>query len=697
MAVSATTIAARSSAAASGGPSLGEAPPRPFRRSPYIPPEIEGVPRNIYIVEERFDLLVDARIKAKAVKTIRLADNTKVTYKISRGIRHCASDVLSIICYEMAANPFGAALSYEHMAKKSLVGRYGEKCVTIACKLLQILDLIEEPRRLGGSDRRYTWRPKPRDEVIAALKLVQGGDQGRSRCCPSSSKPSEFPTGGTGLPTPSGTQDCTTCDNVAQVGRLEATNRASATITREAAPEAMQQKNQAASTATPKTDPKAASTAHICGEDNAYMPPPHGIYAACESESSSMIHESERRLDSDSRQAAFSSSSAYSLEDPPTAGVTGAPASLLANTPLLPSSPPVVSEAWTATPASVAALIVEICPHPDLTEGEKQRILAQASLILDYLEGLPEELSEADAQRRISAALLYMRDGQPFWKGHPNLIPFCVGKHFGAMEQEMIKKGYVSPQEQARKEAQNAAHWASIAARSQMLRWASRHGIEIPDMDEAAMDALASSWQQLHYAELERWQQDERYEASDAPYLRLFAEFGCHLAPIPPTKAAAAEEQPRSVLETLCVANPPSQRGCAAGEGEEPTTGGMSLEELEEAEQLVRRIMREKPNHEVRYRMTAAQDGIVLAVCWQKCDYAASLNPNQQEWLEVYRPEDWPGVWEARADAAQRAFREQMAQFRARRAHEEQGQRPQRHLQARGTLRSRATAQQSTA
>lgn len=515
--------------------------PAPYKYPPYIPAEIEGVPDDCYVVRVRNDALIRAR--TKDIREVYLREGTKIAYRVTKRLRECASDVLSILEYKMASHPFGITLSYAEMVRQ-LAGRYCEKFVMIACKLLTLCGLVEPPRQVSGHNRSLTWRLPPRQALIAALVKAHQGEGGAEtkRADDRSEPPQPSKYSGTAQPLNSFATDDTTCSETAQDMPSHKDVQASA--------------------------------------------PPH--------------------------------------DEPP------------------PPAHDQIAPAWDAD--AIQRLIDQLCPlERALRPHEPKIIAAQARLIFERTTQVPAE----EAYRRVSWTIKYMMQEQPFYKERHAVVPFCVGKHYEEMYREMTAHHWTPPDEAQRD--RQAAQYESLmqgARRARVARLARQHDLDLNALSDEQWDALSLALEQAQHAEWQRQLADPAFASSDEPYLRLFAEFGCvpraaNNEPAPAACADTTQSHAETIFSYLCEAPPPK-------DGEQRP--GM---DVADADLLVRRLLREKPGHQIGYR-TSDYGGVVLAI-----QYYSRPDERYNEWLDIYQPEEWPGVWGARARESHRRFEEQ--------------------------------------
>lgn len=646
--------------------------PHAPKLTPYIPMNISGVPKDGYFVQKRLDLLVQARIKKQQITEVLLAEGTKIRYKVTNHLIYCASDVLSVLSYEMARAPFGIALSYRELADR--MGRYCEKFVMVACRLLVILELLDPPRQLSGRNRSLTWKLPGRQKLIDALVAATTQDEPENCSGP---QVDESSPSGKGMPKSSRATDDITCSGLAQ--DVPTNKDVSASTAKPSQP--LPQPVAIRHTMPPDSNAHAASIEHICPPGMAYMLRPNGIYAACNYESNYDSEDSEK-LDSNYGGSSF-------------------------------------SLVWDTD--AITWLISVLCPldraymphEPKVVYRQAEQIFAQAATWGGSLE---------ETFKRVSRTLKYAYQEQPWFKAHRDTIPFCIGKRFASLYEDMVKKGWIPPDEAD----QVMEQFRQGARIGQLFRMAARFSIDLSQQSEQIIEQMATSLEAIREAEDQRAVADPSHIPSDLPYLQVFAAFNC--APqrhedsretAPPERADAdfvpvlqqrhaamtqqffdvgtflghprlkvwnddgvypewvdagplawreyGKDMPYFILclivrhlchihdlrfeEAAVTRAAPSSLPAAPSsifadiQEAEPITE--NLEEspgmtCEEAEQVIAQMQRDQPYHKITYR-TSANSGVVLAIRW--CS-----NPNvESEWLEVHRPSEWPGVWEARA------------------------------------------------
>ena len=655
--------------------------PRAPKLTPYIPMAIPGVSKEGFFVQKRFTLLVKARVKKQQITEILLAEGTKIRYKVTKQLIFCASDILSVLSYEMARAPFGVALSYRELADK--MERYCEKFVMVACRLLIILGLLDPPRQLSGRDRSLTWKLPGRQALIDAL--VVSATESEAEDCSGPHDDETLPSSGSGMPNSVRATDDTTCSYLSQ----DATNNkdVSASVAAQSQPPA--QPATPTRHGMPDDIPHAASTEHMYPVNTAYMLRPNGIYAVCNYDSNYDSKDS-AKLDSNYENLPQNASLVWDID-------------------------------------AITWLISDLCPlDRPLKKHEPGVIKGQAALIL--AQTTTWGLSLEDAFKRVSRALKYAFQEEPWFKANRDKIPFCVGKYFTSIYAAMVKNQWFPPDEAE----QAAEQFRQGARRNQLFRTAGRLLIDLSQQTEEDIEQMSLALEPVIQAEHQRVIDDPTYKPSDLPYLAVFAEFHCTPRPneasgenAPPASATdgealdfqqrqadlvrqfcwigeqlgypkmkvwnnqgspyewvesgklawqgfAADVCPQTILRLivrhLCQlhglrseeaemtqaasdpslaapASPPSPAPSFVGVREaEPVTE--NLDEPcgmtpQEAEQVIAQMQRDKPYHAITYR-TSTNGGVVLAIRW-------SSNPQiESEWIEVYEPQQWPGVWEAR-------------------------------------------------
>lgn len=656
--------------------------PRAPKLTPYIPMSIPGVSKEGYFVQKRFTILVKASIKKQNITEVLLAEGTKIRYKVTKQLIFCASDILSVLSYEMARAPFGIALSYRELADR--MGRYCEKFVMVACRLLVMLGLLDPPKQLSGRNRSLTWKLPGRQKLIDAL--VVAATESETEACRGPHDESEL-TSGSGVPHSVRATDDTTCSGLAQDVPTNKDDPARGA--------GSSQPGARASTSTRHTMPDgnahAASIQHICSANTAYMLRPDGIYAACNYNN-------------------YDSKDSAKLEE--------------SNYEYLPQH--VFSLVWDVD--AITWLISDLCPldRPFL-EHEPKVVRGQAALILAQTEVWGLSLEEAF--KRVTRTLKYTFQEDPWFSAKRHTIPFCIGTRFSSLYNAMVKHKWTPPDEEERV----IEEFRQGARRNSLFRYAGRLGIDLSQQTEQYLDAMALALEAAIQAEYQFAIDDPAYQPSDVPYLRVFAEFHCaprhneasgeHTPPAPATDGEALlnfqqrqadlarqfcwiGEQldypkmkvwnnqgspyewvesgklawqdfvgnicPQTILRLivrhLCQFHglrpeeaemkqaapdrapsasplPPAPASSFSGVQEaEPQTENLDEPPgmtCEEAELVIAQMQRDKLDHAITYR-TSANGGVVLAIRF-------SRNPNEEsEWLEVYHPDQWPGVWEAR-------------------------------------------------
>lgn len=124
----------------------------PTRRSAPVH-ESQQEPRW-YLVYSVYDRFVAER--ATGVSEVQLGPTT--SYRCTKRLRECASDILSILLSEEAVD--GIQFSYSQLQRR-LANRYGKTFIAVACQLLIRIGLLDPPQQRRSTDRRLIWQIPP--------------------------------------------------------------------------------------------------------------------------------------------------------------------------------------------------------------------------------------------------------------------------------------------------------------------------------------------------------------------------------------------------------------------------------------------------------------------------------------------------------------------------------------------------------
>ncbi len=383
-----------------------------------------------YLVDSAYDRLVAER--AGGVSEVTLGPNT--SYRCTKRLRECASDILSILLSEAAAD--GIQLSYTQLQRR-LANRYGKTFIAVACQLLIRIDLLDPPQQRASTDRRLIWHipPQVRETLCAISQALPqsypGGDNvswvdgnsPRRRSfapCQVRDRSGDKRSNGSLVPRPTGsTAQRWTKDSASDMPSLMQANEGG-----ERPPQnqlhvygSSSQNNEVLKAAVHHQH--VQPTPYICDMDVLFTRRPDNMHASSESESLSVEGITKQEQDSDSLD------------------------------------PAVVRLFYSMTwsPQVVEAIISAMGLMPEKL-WQRRRVAEQCSLVYEQVKHLPPE----EACRQLIITLEYMQTTQPFWKErYERGLPIVLSlggnferthHHFLEMYRELTARGWRSKLEE---------------------------------------------------------------------------------------------------------------------------------------------------------------------------------------------------------------------------------------------------------
>lgn len=384
-----------------------------------------------YLVSNVYDRFVAER--ARGVSEVQLGPTT--SYRCTKRLRECASDILSILLSEEAVD--GIQFSYGQLQRR-LANRYGKTFIAVACQLLLQIGLLDPPQQRRSTDRRLIWHipPQVRETLRSTSQTLpqihsvgeyapwvdgerlhrrtvgpdQVGNQRREESR-TGSRVSFSPHSTTHIWTEEGPPDTPSPLRINEQGERPQQDQLHVHAAWSQGDEAL--------LGAEVLHPNTLSTPYICDVDVLSTRRPEDMHASSESESFSLEEIPNQGPDSDSLDPAIGS-----LFCSPT---------------------------W--SPQVVEAIIGVMGLMPEKL-WQRRRVAEQCSLVHEQVQHLPPE----EACRQLIITLEYMMTTQPFWKdryqrGLPIVLSLGANferthHHFLEMYRELTARGWRSKLEE---------------------------------------------------------------------------------------------------------------------------------------------------------------------------------------------------------------------------------------------------------